>query len=259
VSGGDAYNGEMGFQRRLSTEQQERLLAGAPFADGGELDEMAAFARALPAFAREQASDVLTAALVPRLAAASRASAEGAGSPQAAIAPPPRRARSRRRMVARVAIAVALLPALFAGLAFAGVTLPEPAREAFERVGVDLPNQSAVEDEPAAAGDDARDVDDQDAGPASEKRKRGTEKDNPARARGRGNGTQGKGRALGKRGLAPGKTGSRGKSGSRGGGQDSGGGTSGGGSQGKANGQSGGSPPPQANKPVIPPGQAKLK
>ena len=41
--------------------------------------------------------------------------------------------------VARVTAVVALVPLLFAGLAVAGVSLPEPARNAFEAVGVDSP------------------------------------------------------------------------------------------------------------------------
>jgi hypothetical protein len=36
-----------------------------------------------------------------------------------------------------------------ASLAFAGVTLPNPAQSAFESVGVNLPNQSASDDDPS--------------------------------------------------------------------------------------------------------------
>jgi hypothetical protein len=108
-------------------------------ADGGELDEVAAFVRALPAYVPEQPNEVLETALVPRLAEAAR------------MAPPretrretgrrPRRPWSRRALAARVAVAVALLPAFTAALAFAGVEVPRPAQDAFESVGVDLPNQ----------------------------------------------------------------------------------------------------------------------
>ena len=56
-------------------------------------------------------------------------------------------------------MAIALLPAVMAGLAFAGVALPEPAREAFERVGIELPNQapadSSESDSDAKRGTDA--------------------------------------------------------------------------------------------------------
>jgi hypothetical protein len=252
VSRHDAVDGEMGFPRRLSREQQERLLAGAPFADGGELDRTAAFARALPALVREQPDEVLTAALMPRLAAAARSSAvEAAQAPTVAR----RRVRSRRMLVARVAVAVALLPALMAGLAFAGVTLPEPARDAFDRVGVDLPNQSAV-DEDAAAGDD--DAVQPGSETSEQKRKQGTEKSNPARAQGRGHGAQGRGRALGKRGVAPGQTGSVGNAGTNNaGGQGKSQGAAQ--SQGKASGSARRSPPPQAREPVTPPGRARGK
>ena len=49
----------------------------------------------------------------------------------------------------------AALPLLFAGLAVAGVTVPAPARDAFDRVGIELPNQpstnsSSVSDESPA-------------------------------------------------------------------------------------------------------------
>jgi hypothetical protein len=49
--------------------------------------------------------------------------------------------RSRFALVARIGIAVALIPLVLAGLAFAGVTVPSPARSAFESVGITLPNQ----------------------------------------------------------------------------------------------------------------------
>jgi hypothetical protein len=35
-----------------------------------------------------------------------------------------------------------MIPALFAGLAVAGVSLPAPALDAFERIGLELPNQT---------------------------------------------------------------------------------------------------------------------
>jgi hypothetical protein len=88
------------------------------------------------------------AALVPRLAATARASTIEAetrsmrrGTATTAVAS--RRPRSRRTLLAKVGIAVAAIPFLFAGLAVAGVTLPSPARSAFESVGIDLPNQPA--------------------------------------------------------------------------------------------------------------------
>jgi hypothetical protein len=262
VNGRGAFDGEMGFPRRLSEEQQERLLAGAPSADGGELDQTAAFVRALPALVREQPDEVLAAALVPRLAAAARGgAAEAAEHPTAPLTRRP--TRSRRMLVARVAVAVALLPALMAGLAFAGVSLPQPAQDALDRVGVDLPNQSAVDEEEDTTGGDADDGDagqpaDKGSETAKEKRRQGTKKSNPARAQGRGHGAQGQGRALGKRGLAPGQTGAAGNIG-KGGGQGKGkstGSSSAGGGKAKEPAKSGPKPPKQQ---AIPPGQAKAK
>jgi hypothetical protein len=46
-------------------------------------------------------------------------------------------------LAARVGIAVALIPLVLAGLAFAGVTVPGAARSAFHSVGITLPNQPA--------------------------------------------------------------------------------------------------------------------
>lgn len=60
------------------------------------------------------------------------------------------RPRSRRALVARVAIAVAAIPLLFAGLAVAGVTVPSPARSAFDAVGITLPNQPSQKSEQGA-------------------------------------------------------------------------------------------------------------
>jgi hypothetical protein len=40
-------------------------------------------------------------------------------------------------------IAVALIPLVLAGLAFAGVAVPQPARSVFHAVGITLPNQPA--------------------------------------------------------------------------------------------------------------------
>jgi hypothetical protein len=94
----------------------------------------------------------LGAALVPRLAATARASTLEAetrsmrrGTTTTVVAP--RQPRSHRALVARVAIAVALIPLVFAGLAVAGVTVPSPARSAFDAVGIKLPNQPSKSSE----------------------------------------------------------------------------------------------------------------
>ena len=107
----------------------------------GEMDNVALFENALRAAVVTRPDPQLGASLVPRLAEAARAStfeAETRPAPRTTAAP-----RSRRALVARVGIAVALIPLVLAGLAFAGVTVPGPARSAFESVGITLPNQPA--------------------------------------------------------------------------------------------------------------------
>jgi hypothetical protein len=140
--GGNSVNGDGAYPDEMNEEA---------------LDFMDAVRAAVPT----RPDPRLGAALVPRLAATARASTLEAETRSmrrgtAATALPPRRSRSRRALVARVAIAVALVPLLFAGLAVAGVTVPSPARSAFEAVGIDLPNQpSSHSHAPAGGGDGA--------------------------------------------------------------------------------------------------------
>lgn len=108
-----------------------------------EMQEVALFTEALRAAVPAHPSRELTATLVPRLAATARSSTIEAETQTTGRAPvlEPGRPRSRRALVARIAFAVALIPLLLAGLAFAGVTVPGPARDAFDSVGITLPNQ----------------------------------------------------------------------------------------------------------------------
>jgi hypothetical protein len=113
-----------------------------------EMNEAIVFMDALRAAVPTQPDPRLERTLVPRLAATARAStleAETATS-RRATAPATRaarRPRSRFGLVARVGIAVALIPLVLAGLAVAGVTVPSAARSAFDSVGITLPNQPA--------------------------------------------------------------------------------------------------------------------
>jgi hypothetical protein len=107
------------------------------------MNDVALFTEALRAAVPAQPSSDLTARLVPRLAATARSStieAETRMSRRSQLLRPDR-PRSRRALVARVAIAVALIPLVLAGLAVAGVTVPGPARDAFDSVGIRLPHQ----------------------------------------------------------------------------------------------------------------------
>src|SRR5215217_5269756 len=113
------------------------------------MNEVALFKNALRAAVPTQPDPVLGLDLVPRLAQVARGAtieaetratrrpvAIGAGRP---------RAGSRLALVARAGIAVAMIPLVLAGLAFAGVTVPAPARDAFDSLGITLPNQPSEE------------------------------------------------------------------------------------------------------------------
>jgi hypothetical protein len=110
-----------------------------------EMNEVILFESALRAAVPTRPDPGSARDLVPRLAQAARAAtieAETEGSRRGAGVGG-RRARSRLALVARVGIAVALIPLVLAGLAFAGVTVPAPARDAFDSLGITLPNQPA--------------------------------------------------------------------------------------------------------------------
>ena len=234
MSGNGAFEGEMW----LGDRDDERF---------------GALAGTLRAALIEAPDPARSAELVPRLAAAARASlvTEPLARPSGAGA----RRRSRLALFARVAVAVALVPALFAGLAVAGVSLPDAAEAPFEAVGIELPNQASGEPQPSERGDGvtqpgqgaegggeaagggaakakrpgARGSDN-----AEEKRGHGQEVENPAREVERTNGKRGRGRALGKNGAAPGQSNPN----------------RGGQGKGKAIGQTDAPPPGQAKKPA---------
>jgi hypothetical protein len=124
-----------------------------------EMNEMAVFTDALRAAVPAQPSRDLTAALVPRLAATARSSTieAEARTGRRTQGLRPGRPRSRRALAARVAVAIALIPLLLTGLAFAGVTVPRPARDVFHAVGITLPHQpSDHRRAPAPAGKGAK-------------------------------------------------------------------------------------------------------
>jgi cell division protein FtsN len=119
----------------------------------GEMNEVVLFENALRAAVPTRPSPTLGTTLVPRLAEVARASTIEAETraTQRRTAPP----RSRFALVARVGIVVALIPLVLAGLAFAGVTVPGPARSAFDSVGISLPNQPAKHASAAGHGQGA--------------------------------------------------------------------------------------------------------
>ena len=255
MNGRDAYQEEMAFLRRLTETDEDRLIAGDAPARG-DFAEVAAFTSALRASASAQAVPPASAAFIARLGEIARASVETAEKPRSTVVlrPLSRPARPRRRlaMVARVAVAVATIPLLFAGLAFAGVGLPGPADDAFESLGVELPNQAADTDDDtegtAKDGDSAGSA----TGQENSAGKLGHGRTKDKRGKALGHDKQGKGRALGKNGQAPGRIKDKGSLGNAGAnsnaGGNSGASSGGGGGSGKSSGGSegspGGGPPP---------------
>jgi hypothetical protein len=144
----------MGFRSAISEPDVERVLAGNSPASGDPgLAEVAVLVRALGAAVPERVADP-DPALIARLAeTAARGPVEPTRPAPSTRAP---RRSSRFALTARIAMAVAMVPALFAGLAVAGVELPDPAQDAFDRIGIELPNQTTDED----AGPDGSGTDD---------------------------------------------------------------------------------------------------
>ena len=210
MSGDDAFEGEMDFLRQLKPEDEGRVIAGTAPAEG-ELGELAGFTQALRSTLSAQPVPAGSPAFVALLADTARASLTTAQDASRTTRLRSRGARTRPRrrlaLVARVAVAVATVPFLFAGLAFAGVTLPAPADSAFESLGLELPNQATDDDDTegtAKDGDSAGSATGQEN--SAGKLGHGKAKGNKARNHGK----QGRGRALGKRGVAPAQTNTQG-------------------------------------------------
>jgi hypothetical protein len=144
----------MRFPSAMSENEIERLLAGRGPASGDpRLEEVATFVRALSATVPEPAPepDPALISLIARLAETGPTrSTLTAEATQAT--PAPARRRSRLGLVAKLGVAAASIPVLFAGLAVAGVTLPGPAQDAFEEVGIELPNQPGDDSDNGGSG-----------------------------------------------------------------------------------------------------------
>ena len=192
------------------------------------MNEVALFENALRAAVPSQPDRTVGSDLVRRLASVARSATleiETQATRGAARVPAWR--RSRLALVARVAIAVALIPLALAGLAVAGVNLPQPARDAFDSLGVNLPNQASDQAEkatqkstPATPGNDVSDA--AKSGPSSEQGNSGAahqharEQRNKAVGKGKKVGHT-RGKAIGlNEGTPPGHDGSAGNSGNAG-------------------------------------------
>jgi cell division protein FtsN len=106
-----------------------------------EMNEVALFQSALRVAVPTRPDPRIGVELVPRLAQVARAATIEVETQASRRGSALRSGRGRRALVARVAIVVGLIPLVLAGLAFAGVTVPAPARDAFDSLGITLPNQ----------------------------------------------------------------------------------------------------------------------
>jgi hypothetical protein len=158
VSAPGAFEDEMGYLGQIRDADAELLLADRAPASfrGGDLEEIASLLRAARVAVPAQPDPSAEASLVRRLAETARLASE---SGPADTAPMPAARidawRPRFALAARIAVAAILVPIAMAGLAFAGVRLPAPARSLLDDVGIDLPNQSDGDD--SVAGDDRAD------------------------------------------------------------------------------------------------------
>ncbi len=159
-----AYHDEMGFINAIDERDVNRLLAGhIPPGRGAELEQVTDFVRALAAAVPEAPDPAREAGLVARLVEAARAES-GKSAPR----PVPRRsAPGRLGLALKLGTAAALLPAFLAALAFAGVSLPGPAQDAFDRVGIELPNQAGTK---TSSDQSATDEDSKGASESSDER-----------------------------------------------------------------------------------------
>ena len=155
--GGNGASGtEMRFFDRRSDQLAERLLSDpeSVYPEDGH-DETVLFVRALPAAVPVLPDPAFEAEMIPALAGAARSAsleASRVATTTSRRLRPSRRQRWRLRL-AVLAAAVAVLPVLMAGLAYAGVDLPDAVDDAFESAGVDLPNQSQAEATCRAGGE----------------------------------------------------------------------------------------------------------
>ena len=209
MTGGDAFGEEMELMRTITEDQ-----------------ELVAFARTLRAELLQPPEGADALALPVRLAEAARAAAgngaslrasENGGRSHAArrngTGSHPARRRGGKvfgRPLLRLAAAVVAIPLLFTGLAVAGVELPDPAADAFESVGIELPNQSDDRDAHGEAtgtgtpeaGDSAGSEAGQETSGGKVDHGGATEDPSPAAGRPEGSHESGKDKA-GELGLAP--------------------------------------------------------
>lgn len=153
MSDRDAYRDEMRILSGLSDRDVDCLLSGRP-GEESESEELAVFLRDLRAVYTEAPSEAIEATHVAAIARAACALAPGREELTPAQRPStqaPNQAKRRGTMTKkRLALLTAGLalavPLSLAGLATAGVTLPDAARAPFDQLGLELPNQATADD-----------------------------------------------------------------------------------------------------------------
>jgi len=149
MSGHDAFEEEMRLGRLHTVPDLDRLLERRV----DDADPDLELAEELLAVRHELRTAPDAATATRHMSAIRAAAVELTSTPRSAsaVAGPTR----RRRLGLGLATAIACLPVLGVGLAFAGVALPGPAGSAFERLGVELPNQAGGDGEAGVPGGDA--------------------------------------------------------------------------------------------------------
>lgn len=153
MSDPDAYRDEMRILSGLNGRDVDRLLSGRPGEESAS-EELAVFLRDLRAVYTEAPSEAIEATHVAAIARAARAVAPGRDELTPAQRPStqaPNHAKRRgtmtKRRLALLTAGLALaVPLSLAGLATAGVTLPDAARAPFDQLGVELPNQATADE-----------------------------------------------------------------------------------------------------------------
>jgi hypothetical protein len=146
----DAYWDEMAYSGQMGDSEAERILSGKPGDGDRSAELLASLVEDLRLVGGIRPPRSTEAAQLATLAATAR---ELPGPMP--LAPSPDRKR-RRRVMRRTRIALPVLGGALAvilgtaGLAAAGVTLPGPAQDAFNSVGIQLPNQAGGS--PSAGG-----------------------------------------------------------------------------------------------------------
>lgn len=123
-------------------------LRDRPVADSGAF-HLAAFAHELRDLGRVEPDPAVASSHLAQMRAAAQAS-----ETRVPAAPPRTSVADRGRIARRAALGAVSIPLVASGLAVAGVDLPDPASDAFEAIGIELPNQSSnaqSDQRPAAA------------------------------------------------------------------------------------------------------------